>query len=88
MTSEHAHAFLSVIAPSTVPEYTPSYDTHVDLVRSVQLPDALAVIPAAVSREAASGWLSCTPERDSTAPASVGAADTQAARSAMVVVIS
>lgn len=38
MRRSHPHAPLSVIAPSTVPEYTPSYDVQCELVRSVHPP--------------------------------------------------
>lgn len=85
MTSAQPHAPLSVTAPSTVPEYTPSYEVQVDLVRSVQPPDEYEVIPAAVRRDAAWDCVSFVPERGDGVRAAPEAR-VRAAREVMVVV--
>lgn len=54
----HPHAFFSAMAPSTVASRRPSYEVHVDLFLSVQLPLDRELMPAFSRRDWASCWVS------------------------------
>lgn len=63
MTRSQPHAFLRVIALSTVPDRRPEYEVQVGVFLSVQPPDEEELIPAALSLLAASDWLRGVPPR-------------------------